>query len=213
MWNHSTAMRTEMERRNIKLPELSGQELADLLVYVRSIQGLPRRTGVFRPGTPEEGQKLFESKTCIQCHDPATGFFSIGMRNETLTDIAADMWNHGRDMSLRGQTFGPGEMRAIAAYIWSRRLIENVANASAGANAFTTKKCTVCHDDPSSGAPALTARGNYFTAATMVSALTRHGPAMLDRMREKHLAWPAFSGSEMANLIAYLNVRTARNAR
>ncbi len=35
MWNHSTAMREEMARRKILLPQLSGQDLADLLVYTR----------------------------------------------------------------------------------------------------------------------------------------------------------------------------------
>ncbi len=213
MWNHSSAMRAEMERRNIRLPQLSGQELADLLVYVRSVQGLPRRTAQFHAGSPEEGKALFESKTCVKCHDPATGFFSIGLRNETLTDIAADMWNHGRDMSLRSQTFDAGQMRAIAAYIWSRRLLESGGNPSGGANVFAAKKCTVCHNDPASGAPALTSRGNYFSGATMVSVLTRHGPDMLDKMREKHLPWPTFSGNEMSNLIAYLNTRNLRSGR
>lgn len=213
MWNHSSAMRAEMARRNINLPLLSGQELADLLVYVRSVQGLPRRTVAFHAGTPEQGKALFDSKTCIQCHDPATGFFSIGLRNETLTDIAADMWNHGRDMSLRGQTFDAGQMRAIAAYIWSRRLLETDGSPSGGANVFNAKKCGVCHNDPASGAPALTNRGNYFSGATMVSVLTRHGPDMLDKMREKHLAWPNFSGNEMSNLIAYLNTRNSRSGR
>jgi hypothetical protein len=47
----------------------------------------------------------------------------------------------------------------------------------------------------------------------MVSGLTRHGPAMLDRMREKHLAWPHFSAEDMANLMAYLNTRSSRNGR
>jgi len=213
MWNHSTAMRAEMARRKINLPLLSGQELADLLVYVRSVQGLPRRTAVFNSGSPEEGKALFESKTCIKCHDPATGFFSIGLRNETLTDIAADMWNHGRDMTLRSQTLDRGQMRAIAAYIWSRRLLETNANQSAGANVFVAKKCGVCHNDPASGAPPLNATGNYFSGATMVSVLTRHGPDMLEKMREKHLPWPSFTGNEMANLIAYLNTRNLRSGR
>jgi len=46
----------------------------------------------------------------------------------------------------------------------------------------------------------------------MVSSLTRHGPAMLDKMREKHLAWPHFSAEEMSSLIAYLNSGGARLA-
>jgi mono/diheme cytochrome c family protein len=211
MWNHSTAMRAEMARNNIALPRLSGQELADLLVYVRSVQKLPRRQSVFRAATAEEGKGLFESKTCITCHQAGSRFFAIGARDETLTDIAADMWNHGRDMNLK-TVFEPGQMRAIASYIWSRRLTENYGKASAGARVFAAKKCAVCHDDKSSGAPALAATTG-FSAAGMLSALTRHGPSMLDRMREKRLAWPHFSAGEMTDLIAYLNVRDSRNGR
>jgi hypothetical protein len=39
----------------------------------------------------------------------------------------------------------------------------------------------------------------------MVSALWRHGPRMLDQMKTKGLGWPRFDGSQMADLIAYLN--------
>jgi hypothetical protein len=47
----------------------------------------------------------------------------------------------------------------------------------------------------------------------MVAALTHHGPAMLDRMQEKHIVWPRFSGAEMSDLIAYLNTRDPSHAR
>ena len=53
-----------------------------------------------------------------------THFLSADVHDETLTDIAADMWNHGLDMSLRNTTFAPGEMRQIADYIWFSRAIE-----------------------------------------------------------------------------------------
>ncbi len=212
MWNHSTAMRAEMARNHIALPRLSGQDLSDLLVYVRAVQGFPRRAGVFRTASAEQGKGLFDAKGCMACHGPATHFFSLGLRNETVTDIASDMWNHGLDMDLK-QVFEPGEMSAIAAYIWSRRQAENYGSAAAGANVFAAKKCGVCHDDPAGGAPALTNKGQSFSGAGMISALTRHGPAMLDRMREKRVAWPHFSAEEMGNLIAYLNNRSALNAR
>jgi hypothetical protein len=37
--------------------------------------------------------------------------------------------------------------------------------------------------------------------------LWKHGPGMLQKMQERHIAWPQVSQSEMANLIAYLNSR------
>ena len=216
MWNHSTAMHDEMARRNIRVPQLKGQELADLLVYTRRASGRPRPTPVFRPAGTDAGQALFESKRCIACHGPMTHFLSTVVRDETLTDIAADMWNHGLDMSLRDTKFAPGEMQQIADYIWFSRTIEGVGEVGRGAQVFAAKKCGVCHDDPASGAPSLpglTATGKYFSGATMVSALTRHGPAMLDKMREKHVAWPHFSGEEMSSLMAYLNTRGSRGGR
>ncbi len=212
MWNHSTTMRAQMERAHIPPPRLSGQELADLLVYSRTVRGVPRRAGVFRASSPEQGAELFDSKGCAGCHGPVTRF-SIGMRDRTLTDVAADMWNHGLDMSPKAPALEPDQMRSIAAYIWSRQMISNNGSGKAGAGVFIAKKCSVCHDDSASGAPALTNGNMNFSGATMVSALTRHGPAMLDRMREKKIAWPQISTSEMTDLIAYLNVRKARNGR
>ncbi len=67
------------------------------------------------------------------------------------------------------------------------------------------KNCTVCHNDASSGAPHLPIPGSDFTGATMISVLWRHGPRMLDLMKTKGLEWPRFDGSQMADLIAYLN--------
>jgi len=216
MWNHSSAMRDEMARRKIRLPELKGQDLADLLVYTRRAAKRTPAAPVFQPAAPDAGKMLFESKKCIACHGPLTHFLSTDAHDETLTDIAADMWNHGLDMSLRNTTFAPGEMRQIAEYIWFSRTIEGAGEAGRGAQVFTAKKCVVCHNDPSSGAPplsGLTANGKYFSGATMVSSLTRHGPAMLDKMREKHLAWPHFSAAEMSSLIAYLNTRGGGGGR
>jgi mono/diheme cytochrome c family protein len=214
MWNHSSAMRDEMARRKISLPQLKGQDLADLLVYTRRAAGKARPTPVVRESAADTGKALFDSKRCSACHGPLTHFLSVDLHDATLTDIAADMWNHGVDMSLRNTTFAPGEMREIMDYIWFSRSIEGVGEVGRGEQVFSAKKCTVCHDDPASGAPSLpglTANGKYFSGATMVSSLTRHGPAMLDKMREKHIAWPHFSAEEMSGLMAYLNTRKEKS--
>jgi mono/diheme cytochrome c family protein len=216
MWNHSTAMRAEMERNGIRLPLLTGQELADLLIYARRAAGQARPPSPVFHSNPEQGKALFDSKGCISCHGSNSRFLSVGLRDETLTDIAADMWNHGREMKLRDTTFAPGEMRQIADFIWFSRAIEGRGESGHGSRVFTAKGCATCHDDPASGAPALTgltANGTPFSGVAMVSVLTRHGPAMLDKMRERHLSWPQFTAEEMSGLIAYLNTRTVRNVR
>jgi mono/diheme cytochrome c family protein len=212
MWNHSAAMQTEMQRTHIRPPRLTGQEMADLLVYIRSVEGFPRKSGVFQASSPEEGAELFDSKGCAACHGPVTRL-SIALRDRTLTDIAADMWNHGLEMTPRTAVFEPGQMRSIAGYIWSRRMTENNGSGRAGAGIFVAKNCGACHDDAAVRAPALTAGNPDFSAATMISVLTLHGPAMLARMQERNIAWPKFSTEEMADLIAYLNARNARNKK
>jgi cytochrome c2 len=216
MWNHSTDTRTEAERHRIRLPLLTGQELADILVYARRTVGQTRTPSpVFHAG-PEQGEALFESKRCASCHGEIRQFLSAGLKDRTLTGIAADMWNHGRNMTLGDTTLAPGEMRQIADFIWFSRAVEGRGESGSGAHVFAAKKCAVCHNEPSSGAPSLTdlaANGRSFSGVTMVSVLTRHGPTMLERMRERHLPWPQFTAGEMSGLIAYLNTRSARNGR
>jgi mono/diheme cytochrome c family protein len=210
--NHSVGMQAQLTRSKIKLQPLSGQNLADLLVFVRHATSRPAPGGVYRITSEEQGKMLFDSKGCAACHNSPT-FFSNGLRGKTLTDLAADMWNHGLDKNLGNTTFEPTQMQEIAGYVWTQRSRANDGSPGHGERVFAAKKCAVCHDDPSSGAPALAAAGQSFSGAGMVSALTRHGPTMLDRMREKNLAWPRFSGNEMSDLIAYLNTRVPRNAR
>jgi cytochrome c5 len=209
-------MRDEMARNNIRLPQLKGQDLADLLVYTRRAAGRTRPAPVFQAQSSDQGKALFDSKRCVSCHGTPARFLAERLRAETLTDMAADMWNHGINLSLRDTKFAPGEMRQIATYLWFSRAIEGAGEAGRGARIFTAKKCAVCHDDPSSGAPSLAGRaanGPSVSAATMISTLTRHGPAMLEKIQEKHLSWPHFSADEMSGLIAYLNTREARTAK
>ena len=222
MWNHAPLMRAALARTAAakkhallgpEWPKLSGQEFADLLVYVRPLSS--RQAPAFREAVPAgepSGQALWTSNGCAGCHGEITHFMAVGLRDETLTDIAADMWNHGRDMSLSNAQLPPGGMQAIADYIWSERMSHNDGIPARGASVFVAKKCAVCHDDPSSGAPPILGKGQ-FSAVTMVAALTHHGPAMLERMQEKHIAWPRFSAAEMSDLIAYLNTRDSSHAR
>ena len=215
MWNHSATMREEMTKNHIRVPQLKGQDLADLMIYARRASGRARTKPVLSFASSDQGKALFDAKGCNKCHGTVTHFVSSNLHTETLTSIAADMWNHGLDMSLKQTTFAPGEMRQIAGYIWYARAIEGAGEAGHGAQVFNAKKCTVCHDDPKSGAPAISAlasAGRFFSGATMVSALTQHGPAMLDKMREKHIAWPRLTADEMSSLIAYLNTKNP-NAR
>jgi len=218
MWNHAATMRQEFSSRKLRWPELTSQDLTDILVYLRGLPAARNAVARVEISSGANGRALFESKGCAACHTGknalppsvtlASGFKGTTLKGETLTDIAVAMWNHEPKMPAAPAPLSVDEMREIVSYLWAAQFFEDAGNAAAGARVFTAKRCAACHDNPSSGAPKLTERQRSFSAATMVSALWHHGPAMLDQMKTKGIAWPRFDGSEMANLIAFLNAQS-----
>jgi cytochrome c2 len=206
MWNHQSQMHNAMAARGIAWPQLSSQELDDMLVY---LQNLPQTRGTqhfIDIPSPENGQELFTSKGCAECHK---GSLALENRlgDSTLTDIAADMWNHAPRMRQPPPEISISEWRTLLSYVWAKQFFSTRGDADRGKKVFESKKCAVCHNDASSGAPKLTKPPEPYSAISMVSVLWQHGPTMLKRMQERRIAWPQLSQTEMANLIAYLNSR------
>jgi mono/diheme cytochrome c family protein len=207
MWNHLPRMRAAAVSKGVVLPQLSAQDFEDLLVYVRHLPGLRSAEAGFRTTSGTEGQALFKSKGCGGCHQTGSVLGSR-IQGKTLTEIAAGMWNHGPSMSAAGAPptrLEPDEMRELLSYLWARQFFEGSGDAARGRRVFSAKGCAGCHANPASGAPPLPGSGRRFSGAFMVSALWRHGPAMLESMRAKGTPWPRFDGREMSDVIAYLN--------
>jgi mono/diheme cytochrome c family protein len=202
MWNHSPNMFAEFKLKQIPWPVLSGQDLADLLVYLRNLPSTREKAGVFETAAGSGGEAIFESKGCVVCHHSGSAF-GPRIKGRTLTEIAAGMWDHAPKMKTQPAHFNPGEMRELLSYLWARQFFEDSGDAGRGKRVFAVKHCAECHGDPSTGAPKLT--GGAFTGITMVSALWHHGPRMLEQMKSKGVRWPRFDGREMSDLIAYLN--------
>jgi cytochrome c2 len=175
-----------------------------MLVY---LQNLPETRGIthdFKLAASEQGATLFQSKGCADCHKGSLAL-EARLRNQTLTDIAVDMWNHQPKMKNPPPALSEEEMRQILAYLWANQYFRGVGNATHGKTVFAAKGCATCHNDPSSGAPKLAKGKDAYSAITMVSALWDHGPRMLDLMSQKKIPWPRFTAREMSDLIAYLN--------
>ena len=205
MWNHRSRMLEEAGASRIRWPELSAQDLGDILVYTRNLPSPPSKPAVFRLGAGTDGASVFTSKGCSGCH-PSANTLTSRMKGQTLTEIAAAMWNHAPRMAAAGAKpvkLEPDEMRELLSYLWARQFFEGSGNVAAGRRVFAAKRCATCHDDPSSGAPKLT--GRSFSGATMVSVLWHHGPRMLDQMKAKGIPWPRFEGAQMSDLITFLN--------
>jgi mono/diheme cytochrome c family protein len=204
MWNHAATMRQEFAQRKLAWPELTSQDLADILVYVRNLPGARAAPARFELGAGERGQSLFVSKGCEGCH---TGKLALAprLRGRTLTDIAVDMWNHAPRMAAAAPSLGIEEMHDVTSYLWAEQFFADGGNADAGRRVFAGKRCATCHEDPSSGAPRLTGVQRSLSCTTMVSVLWHHGPQMMEQMKNKGITWPRFDSAEMSNLIAYLN--------
>jgi hypothetical protein len=122
------------------------------------------------------------------------------------------MWNHAPEMRRRaGSTpkLNSGEMADLVAFLFSQRYFLDRGNASKGRRVYEEKSCDKCHEErrKETGAPDLSQVTEVFSPITLTSAVWRHGPSMLEKMREQHISWPEFRGSEMTDLITYLNSR------
>jgi hypothetical protein len=147
---------------------------------------------------------LFKAKGCEGCH---TGKNALEgkLADQSLTGIAAAMWNHQPMMKQPPPQLSADEMRQILSYIWAKQRFRGDGNAARGKRVFAEKRCETCHNDPASGAPKLAKGKDAYSDVTMVSALWGHGPKMQTAMAAKNIAWPRFTAQQMSDLIAYLN--------
>jgi len=204
MWTHSSDMANAIGRSGVPYPKLSAQELTDLLAWLRKSRQ-ERSTPSFAPeASPESGRALLESKGCAGCHRGALTLESHSTRYG-LTDFAAALWNHPARIQNSRAPLSLEEMRRLVGYLIASQFFEERGDPDHGKRVFERKRCNVCHDDASSGAPARAAMAGRMTSQGLVAALWKHGPQMMETMRNRKVAWPHFSGSEMADLSAYLN--------
>jgi cytochrome c551/c552 len=207
MWNHRAQMQSAAASKGVPFPELSAQDLTDMLVYLRNQPGPREQTGVFRIEAAGAGDAIFQSAGCAKCHQ-TVNTLALSVQGKTLTEIAAEMWNHAPLMAAAGApavSLAPGQMRDLIGAFWAAKFFEDAGRPAAGSRVFANKNCAACHNDATSGAPHLPVAGREFDGAAMISVLWRHGPGMLDRMKTKGIEWPRFDGAQMADLIAYLS--------
>src|SRR5690348_10811377 len=198
MWNHGAKMRAEFAARKIAWPQLTGQELTDILVYLQNLPQTRHLAQNFQFPPSDSGAALFQSKGCAGCHTGKLDLAAL-LKNQTITQIAADMWNHQPSMKPEPPTLSQEEMRQILSFIWAKQYFRGDGNADHGKKIFSEKGCASCHNDPSSGAPKLARGKDGYSDITMISVLWSHGPRMLERMNEKKIAWPRFTGPQMAD--------------
>jgi cytochrome c2 len=179
--------------------KLKGQEVADIVAYVRSLPNSPKQP--FRLDTEKAaGGDLIETKGCTDCHK-AKFDLARRLRTKTVNDMAAAMWNHTkvRDTPMLNED----EMQQVVGHLWTQQVLEPAGDVEAGREVFEGR-CAACHSG-SGIAPALVGRKGKVSASFIVSSLWTHGPKMLKRLKENNSEWPKFTTDQMADVIAFLN--------
>lgn len=203
MWNHAPKMRETMSA-NMSWPELTAQEMTDLLVYIQNIPEARKAERKFSPASAADGEVLFQTKGCSGCH---TGSNSLEEKHPaaTLAEFAAAMWNHAPEMRESAQELLPEEMTRLVGYLWSIQYFDDRGDPARGLKVLTDKKCGSCHGAPGQAAPGFATLSGEMDSIRFVSDTWKHGPEMLRRMRESNLEWPRFRNRELSDLLAYIN--------
>jgi mono/diheme cytochrome c family protein len=222
MWNHGPKMRAVMEQAGITRPQLSGEDIAHLLAYIRATgRGGPESSEYLLPGNPEIGRQLFQQKRCATCHG-AEGTGGVGpdfrRRREDfqggLTQVGALMWNHGpaiwqkmAEMNIPFPSLTDQEMANLVAFLYSLPYFDEPGNSSRGRGVFERKGCAACHGVAGrggAGAPDLTKSLGAVPPIGVAAAMWNHGFAMEQMARVRGLPWPDLDGRDLADIVAFL---------
>ncbi len=221
MWNHLPRMGEEMRERGIERPEMSAQDVADLIAFLFTIDYFDA------PGDVESGRRLFAEKKCVVCHQVGWYGGVIGPNLDFLGQygspilVAAAMWNHGPEMmeamrarGLERPAFRDTELTDLIAYLESvspapleGSLYVLPGRAGDGRVIFVEKGCIQCHSVGGRGgrlAGDLAERGSRLGLMEFAAAMWNKAPSMMSAMRQLGISLPQIGAVEMADLVAYL---------
>ena len=221
MWNHGPAMTEAMQARGIKRPVFSGTELRDFIAYVKSVSRARGDQPIqVLPGRAEEGEKLFAARGCVYCHGvkgiggPVGPALAGRKLYSSLFEFAAAMWNKGpamaREMKRRIVPVPPlqaDELADIVAYLYSVQYFAGAGDSRRGETLAKGKGCLGCHAISGKGrniGPDFKKVAGLDQQAMIVAAMWNHAAPMEQKMAEMSVAWPLLKGSEMADLVSFI---------
>ena len=170
---------------------------------------------------PLAGSRVFGAKGCVKCHAVNGVGGKIGPdlgripRPRSFYDLAAALWNHAPKMAARMRQLGIArpqldarETGDLAAFLFTLDYFDPRGNPEVGRRLFTEKRCIVCHQVGGTGGvvgPSLDFLRQYGSPIYLATAMWNHGPQMADVMRAKGIPRPTFKGSELVDLIGYID--------
>jgi mono/diheme cytochrome c family protein len=220
VWNHGTNMIQRMADLNIRWPEFTGREVADLVEFIRYRAGVSVASEMVVPGDPGKGRALFGSKGCANCHQPGSAKSNLGTDLASsgpagsVNSLVARLWAHYPRMSQSIAISGIAypkisieEMEHLISYVFWVKASGLAGNPENGQVLYRSKECASCHsksDGHDATAPSLRSSTATTSPYALLSAIWNHGPAMEARLSASKISWPTLNGEEMRDLVAYL---------
>ena len=234
LWNHSPIMRARMAELGIARPTISADEMAELLTFLAAYRYRSAQIG--EEGDNRRGRQVFVDKGCAGCHEE--GGLAWGRLGPNLQKYRGEasaiyltqaMWNHSAPMGAairrQGMDFpqlsGPevsdlvAYLRAGAGGVTERPYFE-VGRPAQGRDVFERKQCIRCHAIAGAGGtrgPDLAIGRRMDSVADVAATMWNHSQRMTREFEQAGLSLVAFSGQEMADLIAYLYFVNASHVR
>ncbi len=215
MFDHAPRMMQEMARRDILPPPLDARELVHIVSYIRSLSA-SGEAELLDPGDAGVGERIFGARGCGRCHavrgKGGRVGPDLGRRGwvTSFTGVAIAQWKHAAGMRAAMASRGievpaltSQEMAHVIVYLFSAAYADEPGSPRRGAEIFLQKGCASCHT--TGVGPPLDGYRGRATPVTLAHDLWKHGPAMLERMRDSGIRWPSFTGAEMRDLISALN--------
>lgn len=169
---------------------------------------------------PVAGSRVFGAKGCSKCHAVNGLGGQVGPdlaripRSRSFYDLGAAMWNHFPRMAERMRELGiphlqinPQETGDLVAFLYTLNYFDPPGNPETGKRIFLKKQCVVCHQVGGTGGvvgPNLDLLKRYGSPIYVATAMWNHGPAMAEAMRARGMERPTFKGTELIDLISYL---------
>ena len=179
-------------------------------------------------GDPGRGQRLFVSKSCVECHavrgaggriGPDLGRSSV---KGSFYEIVAAMWNHAQTMDAKMKElrlvrpqFEAADLSDLLAFLYLLNYFDEPGDARSGKSLFAEKHCIECHAIGKEGGhtgPRLDAFPRGTPPLQIAQRLWNHGPAMTATMRARNLEVPTFRANEIIDLFAYVRGQGQRRA-
>jgi cytochrome c2 len=197
---------------------------ADLRAQRPPAPSEPMLLSVALPDRPTAGARLFAQKQCIRCHSLVGDDSGVGpdlgriVFEGTVIDLAGNFWNHSpvmrermQDLKIQPASMTAREMANLVAFLTAYRYyltsVGAPGDALEGRRVFVEKRCAECHDpgaDYTKLGPGLARYRGRASALFLAQAMWNHGPEMASVMAGTGVPFPTFEGSEMGDLVAYL---------